>query len=82
MTKKNDEKPTICIEDEKPTICTEETYTCVSCGRNKLKFTEIVYKEDKNGQVDLSTVMCLTCNWLALYPLMEKNVQRRDQQRI
>jgi hypothetical protein len=55
-------------KDKKPPLFVDEPYTCVSCGKNNLKFEEIVWFEDKEGQIDVSTVKCLKCWWLFLYP--------------
>jgi hypothetical protein len=41
-----------------------------------LKFGEIGYKEDKNGQVDLSTVTCMTCNFMSLWPFLENCIKQ------
>jgi len=38
-----------------------EPYTCTVCGRKNLKYTEISYKENENGQIDESTITCLPC---------------------
>jgi hypothetical protein len=42
---------------------TEEYYTCIDCGKNHLKFEEIAWMEDdKNGDIDESTVRCMPCH--------------------
>jgi DNA-directed RNA polymerase subunit RPC12/RpoP len=42
---------------------TEVYYTCIDCGKNHLKFGEIAWMEDdKNGDIDESTVRCMSCH--------------------
>jgi DNA-directed RNA polymerase subunit RPC12/RpoP len=41
----------------------EEIYMCIDCGKNHLKFEEIGWMEDdKNGDIDESTVRCMPCH--------------------
>ena len=47
-------------KDEKVTIV-EEPYTCTSCGRQNLKFTEIVFRTDSEEQIIESSVLCQPC---------------------
>ncbi|HML03922.1 MAG TPA: hypothetical protein VK487_11205 [Candidatus Bathyarchaeia archaeon] len=51
------------MKGKEPTII-DEPYTCTSCGRKNLKFNEIVFKEDENGQV--TEVLCGMCGLIAL----------------
>jgi DNA-directed RNA polymerase subunit RPC12/RpoP len=42
---------------------TEVYYTCIDCGKNHLIFGEIAWmKDDKNGDIDESTVRCVACH--------------------
>jgi ribosomal protein L37AE/L43A len=70
---------------KKEPLYIEEPYTCTSCGRKNLKFEEIGFKEDKNGQIDLSTVHCKTCGWISLMPAFLKYVKpghEKDVERV
>ena len=63
----------------------EEPYTCTSCGRQNLKFEEISWKDDKEGQIDNSTVCCKTCSLTSLLPTFLKLVKpgrEKDAEKI
>ena len=60
---------------KKEPIIIDEPYTCTSFGRKNLKFGEISYMEDKEGQIDVSTVICKTCAWLSIWPKLQKYIK-------
>lgn len=62
-------------KDKEPIVIIEEPYTCTVCGRQNLKFQEIGYREDKDGQIDLSTVACTSCHWLSVWPILKKYIK-------
>jgi hypothetical protein len=54
-------------KDEPLESSIEEPYTCVCCGKNNLKYNEIVWLDDEAGEIDLSTVRCFKC-WIEWLP--------------
>jgi hypothetical protein len=60
---------------QKGPIFIEEPYTCNDCGRKNLKYEEIVFKEDENGQIDLSSVTCKTCGLMSIWPTFRKHIK-------
>lgn len=67
---------------KKPPPFVDEVYTCVCCGKNNLKFEEIVWFDDKEGQIDLSTVKCYKCLWLSVYPHLAGKISPGKEKEI
>ena len=53
----------------------EEICTCIDCGKSHLKSEEIGWMEDdKDGEIDASTVRCMPCHLRSISPLLASKI--------
>lgn len=68
--------------NKKKVTIIDEPYTCMYCGRMNLKYGEITYKEDIDGQVIESSVSCHACFFRTsprLQALMRKHPEAAEE---